>query len=292
MIDTLKQLMDLIGSVLTPIVAWINVAVNAPGRLLTGFMNAVPGWLSNTIISAVAGVVLLVMFKYTSNQKAIGKVRDGIKANMLALKLFKDSIGVTLKSQGQVFKGAFLLLFHSIRPMVFMIVPVVLLFAQLALYYQFRPMMPGEEALVTLELNGDADEPMPNVRLVPSEAVEVVTGPVRVFSKREIVWKVQAKQAGLSDLSFQVAEQRVGKQLAVGNGFMRVSPKRPGWKWLDILTNPEEVPFAGDSAVRSISIEYPPRDSWTSGTNWWVLYFFVASMAFALIVKPFFKVRI
>ena len=49
----------------------------------------------------------MIIFKYTSNQKAIGRVRDHIKANMLALKLFKDDMSVTFKSQGRVFGGAF-----------------------------------------------------------------------------------------------------------------------------------------------------------------------------------------
>ena len=72
------------------IVSWINVVTNALGRFLLAPIAVLPGWLSNTIISAVAGVFLLVIFKYTSNQRAIGKIRDDIKAHMLALKLFSD----------------------------------------------------------------------------------------------------------------------------------------------------------------------------------------------------------
>ncbi len=92
-------------SFLAQIITWINVVTNGLGRFLLAPIGALPGWLSNTLISAVIGVVLLVIFKYTSNQKAIGKVRDSIKANMLALKLFKDSISVALESQDKTIKG-------------------------------------------------------------------------------------------------------------------------------------------------------------------------------------------
>jgi len=244
------------------------------------------------MISAVTGVLLLIIFKYTSNQHAIGQVRDDIKAHMLALKLFKDSISVTLKAQGQVFKGALLLLFHAVRPMLVMIVPVSLLLAQMGLWYQFRPLLPGEETVVTMKLNDNVEAPWPNVSLESTPVAEVTIGPVRVFSKRQIYWKIKARENGCHHINFQVDEEQIEKDLEIGDGFMRISAERPGWRWADILLYPSERPFGPDSIVESISVDYPERLSRTSGTDWWLIYFFIASLVFALIFKPFLKVRI
>ena len=142
---------------LAKLLMWINVPVNIVGRFLLGLIGILPGWLSNTIISAIAGVLLLILFKYTSNQKAIGRARNSINANMLALKLFKDSISVTLKSQAGIFKGAFLLFFHALRPMVIMIIPVSLLLVQMGVWYQNRPLLPNEETYITMSLNDSVD---------------------------------------------------------------------------------------------------------------------------------------
>ena len=68
-------------NLLAQIVVWINILTNALAGVLLAPVAILPGWLSNTIISAVVGVLLLIIFKYTSNQNAIGKVRDSIKAN-------------------------------------------------------------------------------------------------------------------------------------------------------------------------------------------------------------------
>ncbi len=274
------------------IITWINVPVNALGRGLLAPVAALPGWLSNTVISAVVGVIMLIIFKYTSNQGAIARVRDGIKADMLTLKLFKDSIVVTLQAQGRVFKAAFLLLFHAIRPMLVMIVPIVFLLGQLGAWYQSRPLLPGEEAVVTMKLNGDIDSAWPKVSLESMPAAEPTIGPVRLFSKREIVWKIKARENGYHRIIFQVDGRQIEKELAVGDGFMRLSHQRPGRHAGDILLYPLEKPFGPDSVVQSISINYPDRLSWTSGTDWWLVYFFIASMVFALIFKPFLKVRI
>ena len=277
---------------LAQIVTWINVLTNALAGFLLSPIGVMAGWLSNTIVSAVVGVVLLIIFKYTSNQRAIGRVRDNIKANMLALKLFKDSMSVTFQAQGEIFKGALLLLLHAIRPMLVMIVPVSLLLAQLGPWYQSRPLQPGEQTLVIMKLNSKIDSPWPKVDIESIPAVEVTIGPVRVFSKHEIYWKIKARENGYHRMTFQVGKQQVEKELAIGDGFMRVSAERPGWHWADILLHPLERPFGSDSPVNSISIDYPDRLSRTSGTDWWVIYFFAASMVFALIFKPFLKVRI
>lgn len=277
---------------LAQLITWINVITNALGKYAFGIIAILPGWLSNTIISAVTGIILLFVFKHTSNQKAISKVRDSIKANTLALKLFKDSISVTLKSQGQVFKGAILLLIFALVPMLVMIVPVSLLLSQLGLWYQAKPLMSGQEALVTVQLSGKTDSPWPNVNLQPSSAADVTVGPVRVFSKRQVYWKIKAKENGLHNLIFNANEQQVKKQLALGQGFMRISLLRPSWNWGSILLHPMEKPLKSDSIIQSISIDYPDRPSKTSGTGWWLIYFFIASMVFALIFKPILKVKI
>ncbi len=277
---------------LAQIITWINAPANVLGGILLAPIGVLPGWLSNTIISAVAGVVLLVIFKYTSNQNAIGRVRDSIKANMLALKLFKDSIVVTLQSQSRVFKGAGLLLVYAIRPLLVMIVPVCLLLGQLGLWYQFRPLQSNEASVITMKLNSEIDLPLPKVSIESTSAVEVEIGPVRSINKREVHWKIKVRENGYHNIVFRINNQIIEKELAIGDGFMRVSPMRPDWNWAEILLYPWEKPFAPESIVQSISIDYPDRISRTSGTNWWIGYFFVVSMIFAFIFKPVFKVRI
>ena len=83
-------------------------------------------------------------------------------------------------------------------------------------------------------------------------------------------------------MAFRVGDQGFTKEFAVGDGFMRVSSRRPGWNWPEILLNPGEEPFGPDEPVRSIAIDYPGRSSWTSGTDWWVVYWFIVSMIAAL----------
>jgi len=281
-----------VSAFLAEIVGWLNVVANAIARFVLAPLGFLPGWLSNTLVACVTGLGLLVLFKHTSHQKAIGRVRDGIQADLLTLKLYKDSFSVTLRAQAGVFKGALLLLVHAIPPLLVMIVPVCLLLAQLGLWYQHRPLRPGEETVVTMTLNGDVDAPWPDVALASPPAAEVAAGPVRALSKRELCWRLTAARPGDEPLLFRVGDEDIEKEFVVGAGVARISIERPGQKWADILLHPAERPFARDAAVRSIEIEYPERRSWTSGADSWVVFFFVVSLAFSFLLRPVLRVRI
>jgi uncharacterized membrane protein (DUF106 family) len=278
--------------VLTQLVVLLNALADAAGRLLLAPVAWLPGWLSATLVASITGAILLLIFKYTSSQAAIKRVRNEIDANLYALKLFKDATPVVLAAQAAMIRGALRLFVLAIVPMLVMAVPVLLVLGQLSLWYQHRPLRVGEEAVVALALNGSAGDPMPAVTLEPTPAAAVVTGPVRVPSKREVVWVVRAREGGAHHLSFRAGEQAADKELAIGDGFMRVSPRRPAWGWYDALLNPAESAFRPSSPVRSIEVTYPDRPSWTCGTDNWVIYWFVASMVAAFCVKPFLNVNL
>ena len=129
-------------------------------------------------------------------------------------------------------------------------------------------------------------------KIVSISGAEVTEGSSRIKPKREICWNIRANENGYHRIVFHVDGQQIAKELTIGDGFMRISVRRPGLHWADILLHPLEKPFRPDSVVQSISINYPDRLSRTSGTDWWLIYFFVASMVFAFIFKPFLKVRI
>jgi hypothetical protein len=135
--------------VLAHIAVWLNAVSNAVGGPLLAPVAVLPGWLSATAIAAVTGLLLLWVFKYTSNQRAIKRARDDGSAHLAALKLFKESTSVTFGAQGGILRGALRLLVLAVVPMLVMVVPVSLLWGQMALWYQSRPLRVGEEAVMT-----------------------------------------------------------------------------------------------------------------------------------------------
>lgn len=275
---------------LTQVVVWLNALANALGRLLLAPVGMMPGWVSATLVSAITGVLFLVIFKYTSNQPAIKRVKDDIKANLLALKLFKESASVAVWAQVSILRSALKLMVLAVGPMLVMVVPVLLILGQLSLWYQARPLRVNEDTIITLKLS-DISGALPDVRMEPTDAVEIVAGPVRVPSKREICWKIQGRRPGDHRLMFTAGDESGEKELVIGDRFARVSSLRPDWNAGDVLLYPAEKPFDRSSLIQSIAIDYPTRSSWTSGTDLWVVYWFAVSMVAGFAFRGVFNVN-
>lgn len=277
---------------LTQLVVWLNALAGGIAGVALAPVAWLPGWLSATAIAVATGIAMLYVFKHTSNQSAIQRTRNRIRANLLALSLFKDDLRVGLRCQGELLAGAVRLLTLSFVPMLVMLAPMCLLLGQLSLWYQARPLAVGEEAVVTLHLANRDEQPIPEVRLQEAPGIALGAGPVRVPGKHLICWNIVAQEPGIHHLTFGVGEQTVTKQLAVGDGFLPTSLKRPGWNLTEVLLHPHETPFPAESPVQSIEVDFPERLSWTSGSHSWLAYWFLVSMAAGFAARPLLNVKI
>lgn len=275
---------------LTQLIVWLNAAAVAIAAIALAPIRWLPGWLSATLVAIVAGIAMLWVFKHTSNQSAILRTRNQINANLLALSLFKDNIAVSLRAQGRLLLNAGRLLALAVMPMLVMLVPMTLLLGQLAQWYEACPLPVGEETVVTVQWKAGSSPP--ELQLASSPAFDFRAGPVRMSDKRMTCWRILAMQPGLHELAVTADGQSFTKELAIGNGYLPVSPLRPASQWSDVLLNPRERPFAADSVVQSIEIVYPDRNSWTAGTFWWLVYFFFVSLLAAFAARPLLKVHI
>ena len=107
-----------------------------------------------------------------------------------------------------------------------------------------------------------------------------------------VCWTIKPRQDGLQEIHVAIDDEKYTKQLAVGEGFMVTSLKRPPREWTEMLLHPREPAFAQESPVQSIEIDFPDRESWTSGTDYWLIYWFAISMVAAFAAKPFFNVNV
>ena len=267
-----------------------------------GLMESWPGWASLLVLSAIFGICALVAYKYTSNQKAITRVHDDIKANLLAIKLFKDNFSVTVKSQLRLLWAAVRMFGLSLQPLAVMIIPMVLLIVQMAHRYEWQPLEVGESTILTVEFKPDVEEIIPDLKLETDEAVIIECGPNRAFNKatREnephnaIRWRLHAATPGRHKITIQANGETVTKELvASASQYARVSPIRAGSGFWDKLLWPVEEPAAKNSSIQRISVDYTNGKTLILGWDiHWIITLMAASMIIAIIIKPFFKVQL
>ncbi len=271
------------------LISRLNAVFTAVSAWIIGPIMCLPSWLSCAVLAGMTALLILVIYKYTSNQKAIQRIRNRIKANLLAMRLYKDSLQVTLAAQWELFKAGVALLLNSLIPLAVMLMPMIMILAQLQSWYGYEPLAPGAEAVVTVQL--DSGESLSSVRIDSISGAHIVTGPVRIQSLCQATWMIRADKADGGKITFQVDDKKFEKSLALGKGqYTQISPLRPSPIITDVLLYPVERPFNGDSTVQSITVGYPQR-AWKAGiTHSWMADFFIMSCALALLLKNVVKV--
>lgn len=274
--------------IMSPLLSVLNPICTLLGDIVYTALGFLPAWAGLTVISIVTGVVMLIAFRYTSNQDAIVRVKDEIKAHLLALKLYKDELHVVFSSQVKLVWAILKLQRYVLTPVLVMLLPMLLGLAQMGVRYQWAPVPSGSPVIVRAALDTEAQEP-PNVTLQAPDGVIVEVGPLR--GTGDVAWRLRGEKPGDYTLRFNAGDATYEKELVVGDAALAVSAMRPAKVWTDQLLHPIEPPIDDDAPIRSIIIEYPPVDSYIHGSNYWVLTFFIVSMAAALILKPVFKVK-
>ena len=273
------------GSIINLIGSGLVEAVLFPFRRLD------PVW-GLTAISLLSGLFFLMIFKWTSNQDAIHAAKQRVKAHLLELLLFADDMVLTLRAQRDLFLANGNYIRHTLRPMVILLVPVVLLLVQLDVRFGIRPLDVGETALVQVRLSPTVPAATEPVLRVP-EGLALTSPALRIPSEREVDWRVRADAPGEYQLRVEVDGRYVDKRIRVEGPLAPVSYEIRQPSLLSTLANPAERPIEADSPIQSIRIDYPPRDVEVFGWSMhWLVFFVVVSIVPAYAVKGLFGVEV
>lgn len=258
--------------------------------LLWPFRGLNPFW-ALLAVSLVSGLLMLWVFALTSNQEGIRRSKDRVRGNLLGVRLFQHDVGVVLKLQVAILKETLQYLRYSFAPVLFLLLPVLLILVQLNLFFSLRPLTPGEQSLLTVKVNGS---PIMNstVQLEESSGFIVETPPVRIPSRQEISWRIRAEESGSHRIRLNVDGESFEKDLVVGDAWTAISPVRTD-DWLEQLLYSGEQSLNSEGKVTSIQLAYSSLDFQMLGIPMdWLVVFFVLSIVAAFAFKGWFGVEI
>jgi uncharacterized membrane protein (DUF106 family) len=248
-----------------------------------------------TVVSLLTSILLLVVFKKTSNQKALEAVKRKIHACLFEIRLFNDDFRSIFRAQLEILRHNLTYLRYSTVPMIWTLPPLVLLIAQLQFHYGYESLDVGRPALVKVILRADGSGSKPAIRLeAPDSGLEVKEPPVWIPSLREMAWRIEPRTAGDYELRIVNGSESVTKSVRVVNGsdlVVRRSPLKVRG-FLDELLYPAEDPLPS-GAFESIAVTYPEANVDVFGIELhWMIVYFVLSIAFAFLLRGTFKVTI
>src|SRR5215813_10411015 len=175
------------------------------------------------ILSIVIGFLMVVVFRYSSDQKGIRVAKDRLKAHLLAVRLFQDQIQVVLISYWRIVRSTGTYLRLAFMPLLYVSVPLVFLIVQIDRYLGSAPVQVGQAFLVKARLSDSRALEQASLKL--PAGISLAAPPVHVPAENEIVWRLAADAVGTRSLEV-AADQPVTKSLEVSRGIRRVSPIR------------------------------------------------------------------
>ena len=242
------------------------------------------------IVSVVVGLIMVVLFGYTSDQKKIHVAKDHLKAHLLAVRLFQDQLPVVMRTYGRIVMGTGRYLKLAFMPLLYVIIPITLLMVQLDRYLGSMPAQTSQPFLVSVKTAPDVFN---DVKLELPAELATSAPAVHVPADNEVVWRVVAEKPGTYNINVGEGGQTFSKQVVVSTDVARLSPVRLRDHWLDRMFTSGEDALPANSSIESIDVSYAPRDINFAWIDWnWIVLFFVLSMVAGFAFKEILGIEI
>ena len=301
----------------------LNAFLAAVFDLLLAPFRQLPPIVGLVVVSLVTSIAMLLIFKRTSNQARLAAVKRQIHAALFEIRLFNDDLRAIFRAQGEILRHNLTYLRLSLVPMLWMIVPLVLVIAQLQFHYGYGGLTTGQAVLLKAQIRDGVTVvgSQAQVALVSAEPagaspklreggattaardnaplleappqIEVTTPAVWIPATREVIWRISPQAAGSYEVQLRLGDRTYSKSIQVSNDVVRRSPVRLEPGLLNQLLYPAESPLPADGAVASITVAYPETDVHVLGWDLhWMIVYFALSMVFAFALRKRFNVTL
>ena len=240
-------------------------------------------------LGCITGVIILLVFRYTSNAPKIAEAKNRLKGDLLEIWLFNHDVGLVLRSQLRLFLSSIRYISHTIIPLLILSIPGGAIISLMESWYDSRPLAAGEEIVVALKPGRESKSPFEKIRLELPGHIESAAPPVRLPALGEISWKLKAGKTGNAPLVCVIDGEKTEIPLEVSGKI------RPVYSSLHRISLPHVLLYFGSaflpahSKLESVRLGYPERDTQVLGRDidWLIIYFVTAMLCVLLLMKKF-----
>jgi hypothetical protein len=266
----------------------VNALLRAVIDTIQTPLAGLPVWFGVLVWSIPLGVFALVVFKWTSNQERIADVKRRIAAGLFEIRLFNDDLRAIARAQGEILRHVLVYQALALKPMLFILPPLVLVIVHLHAYYGFRPPAPDEPVVLTAVFEPGVQRPATSLELPAGVVAD--TPAVWASDLGEMTWRLRVVEPGRHEIRVTVGDATWAKSLTASDRVVRLSPVRPDSSFLGQLEWPSEPPLPATSGLHELAIDYPDArfDMWPFSSEWryaWMVAFFILTLVVALALK-------
>jgi hypothetical protein len=228
------------------------------------------------IVAILTGVLTTFVIRRIADVAALRTVRKRIYAHLLEFRLFFDEPLLVWQAQVSLLRDNARLLRLLLPSALLLGLPMAWLVLQLDDVYGFRPLRPGEAALVTAQLTRPI-ETTDRFDLHSAGGITVETPPVR--HDNQVSWRIRPANEARAALSLKINSRIIRKTVSTGDAPQLLSPRRTR-SLEEFLLHPAE-PRLPDGDLAWVEVDYPVA------STTWLIWFLIISTAAALLSARF-----
>lgn len=254
--------------------------------LLAPFSDC-PPFTGLLAVSLLFGVVMILIFKFTSNQKEIGAIRRRMGARALGMLLHLHSPVTVIKTAAALMADNLGYLWRIITPMLVIALPFILTAGALDARYGSMPVPRGMPTTVTLTWD---EQPTREGFTVTGTGITVIEPVVFVDTLRQTSFRVQNADPGATvtagGVTIPLGASAEGSGSVIYRGAARMN-------LAERLLKPFLASLPLESPLTEATVNIPEARYRILGGRWsWLTVFLVYSSLSAIAGAAIFKVKV
>jgi len=252
------------------------------------------------LLSFASALTLLTVFKKLSNQDKIKFHKNKIFGYFLEIAIYRDQFRRTMSGQFNVLRHNLLYMRYFLTPILVMIIPMSLICLQLDYRLGSEPLQTGDsfiiQAALDLKQTPAPRKALAQIAIKTSDNITLESPAIKIPSKSSVYWRARlSKPADKTFVRISIDHHEVqAKKITVtGSRASRFSSERRKISSLSDLLYSAGQPIPNNSQFMQIRTDYRaaayPFLFWNISP---IVYFFILTLGFGLLLKPILKVNI
>ncbi len=224
------------------------------------------------IISFVIAVIIIVIYKFTTNQNLMKELKEEMKSFQKQMKELRQNPEKMMEVQKKAMKTNMKYMSHSMRSTLFTFIPIILIFGWMTAHLAYEPILPGQEFTTTAVFQEGASG---EIGLIIPKGISLGGEAIKEISDSKVVWVLKG-DAGEYLLEYKFNEEKHTQEILITDEQSYENP----------------IAKIKNSQLKSLEINNKPMKllnlfGWKIG---WLGTYIIFSIVFSMVLRKLFKV--
>ena len=212
-----------------------------PGlNFIFGPLLKLPSFWAVMIMSFLISLIIVVIYKYATNQSLMKQLKDEIKELQKQAKELKNEPEKAMSVQKQAMQTNMKYMMQSMKATLITFIPIIIIFGWLQAHLAFMPILPNQDFTMTLDIKPGSQG---NITISVPEGIEVIGEDIKKVSDGKVIFGMRGKE-GIYDsppVEFDFNDETYDMPIVISSDKNYVEPvKRFSGKAITSITTSNE----------------------------------------------------